>query len=75
MNLELEGKPGGQLLAGYGIHLKKQIARVGKFGLNGLAHRIFAVKSSFDYLFHDRNIPDIFEKTIHLHHIFKGQPG
>ena len=75
MNLELEGELGGQLPISDGIHLKEQIARVGKFGLNGLAHRIFAVKSSFDYSFHDRNVPDIFEQAIHLHHIFKGQPG
>ncbi len=31
------------------------------------------MESSLDHPFHDRDIPDILEQTIHLHHIFQVQ--
>jgi len=44
-----------------------------KFGLNGLAHRIPAIEPVFNDLFHDRNIPNISKKTIHLNHIIQSE--
>ena len=59
---------------GDGVGLELQaIACMGEFGLDGFAYGVFSVEP-FPYdFFHDRNVPDIAEQTVHLYDMFKGE--
>ena len=47
---------------------------MGKLSLDGFTDGIFALETFFDDFFHDGDVEYIPEETVHLDHVFQGEP-
>lgn len=57
-----------------GLKLKTILTtNMGKLSLNGLTGRIISLKPLSNHVFHDRNIPDIPEKAVHVDNVFQSK--